>query len=122
MIAVAVIVAPISYFLILPRGESAETELGRSVGARTAVVVDRPGWHPAGLVAAGKTPVRSVSKDVEERPARRGYCLDGVFYDLEAGQPDRDPKYRGAVRAYVDPSTGAVSCDFPPTSRATGSD
>jgi hypothetical protein len=86
-------VALSSLVVVLPLRERDETHFNQDPGARTADRSARP---------------------AEEAAPRQGYCLGGDFYDLAAGQPDHDPSYRGAVPAYVDPSTGAVSCDFPP--------
>jgi hypothetical protein len=82
-----------SLVVVLPLQERNERPFNQDAGARAAGVGARP---------------------AEEAAPRQGYCLGGEFYDLAAGQPDRDPMYRGAVPAYVDPSTGAISCDFPP--------
>jgi hypothetical protein len=91
---IALLTAALSTLVVvLPLRERDETHFNEDAGARTADMSARP---------------------AEEAAPRQGYCLSGDFYDLAAGQPDHDPIYRGAVPAYVDPSTGAVSCDFPP--------
>lgn len=93
VIALLTITALPALVAVLPLRESAGTAFNRDAGARRSHVRARP---------------------AEEATPRQGYCLGGAFYDLVAGQPEYDPNYRGAVPAYVDPSTGAVSCDFPP--------
>jgi hypothetical protein len=91
---IALLTAALSSLVVaLPLREGDETHFNEDAGARTADMSVRP---------------------AEEAAPRQGYCLGRDFYDLAAGQPDHDPIYRGAVPAYVDPSTGAVSCDFPP--------
>lgn len=45
--------------------------------------------------------------------ARAGYCLEGRFLDLAAGQPDNDPRYRGAVLSIFVRGKG-ITCDPPP--------
>jgi hypothetical protein len=114
LIALLAIVAPALLVGVLPLGESAETASDQDAGARIAVVSARPASQPVGLLAQAPTPEPSAGEE-EEAARRRGYCLRGVFYDLLAGQPDYDPNYRGAVLAYVDPETGAISCDVPPS-------
>ena len=49
------------------------------------------------------------------RPRRlsAGYCLEGRFLDLAAGQPDNDPRYRGAVLSIFVRGKG-ITCDPPP--------
>lgn len=48
-------------------------------------------------------------------PSRAGYCLKGVFLDLELGQPALDPVYAGAVPAIYIEGVG-ITCD-PPVGR-----
>jgi hypothetical protein len=95
--ALIALLAP-AFLLVVLSARPPSADEGRSDGARPRLVV------------AKSEPLLSVGVEAAVAAERRGYCLNGVFYDLVAGQPSRDPAYRGAVPASVDPSTGAVSC------------
>jgi hypothetical protein len=81
------------------------------------VFIDTKGTHSVAagacaVVAAAADPPAAVAWPQWRPPERAGYCMNGKFEDLIAGQPAVDPAWQGAVPAYYVEGIG-LTCDTP---------
>jgi hypothetical protein len=88
----------------------------------TSTVAVGPVRRAPALTASPPAPDARPLFDLPRIPSKDtqvGYCVDGTFVQLDAGQPRTDPAYRGAVPAFFVEGTG-LTCTVPAGYRGAG--